>query len=168
MQIGFLAVFLAACASAPLPSPVPQALAVPEGNGLRYRALAKGVQSYTCQAKPGTPAQYEWVFTAPRAQLYDESGAEAGAHFAGPTWQLADGSRVVGVAKQKTPSPQGSIPWLLLEAKSSEGTGKLEGVKYIQRTDTTGGTAPSDPCDAGHAGEVRDQAYTATYLFYAP
>ena len=160
------ALLLAACASAP--APVPLAISVHSGNGLRYRAAAKGVQSYRCEARSAGTTEFAWVFTAPRAQLYDDAGTEVGTHFGGPTWQLSDGSRVVGAVLEKTPSPDGSIPWLLLQAKSSDGAGKLAGVQYIQRTETKGGTAPSDPCDAAHAGEMRDQTYTATYLFYAP
>ena len=47
-------------------------------------------------------------------------------HFAGPTWQASDGSKVVGelVAKDAGPDPN-AIPWLLLAAKSTQGPGVL-------------------------------------------
>jgi hypothetical protein len=151
------------------PAPqVPQNLAIPAGNGLRLRALAKGVQTYTCQRKANDQNAWDWNFTGPKAGLYDESGTQIGSHYTGPTWELTDGSKVVGAVKEKANSPEGSIPWLLLEAKSSEGHGKLAGVTFIQRIDTRGGTAPRDACDAGHATEGRGQEYTAIYLFYGP
>lgn len=170
MKTGYavLGVVAWACANAPKMPQVPQNLAVPAGNTLRLRALAKGVQAYTCQPKAGDSSAWEWAFTGPKAELSDEPGAKIGSHYGGPTWELADGSKVVGAVKEKASSPDGSIPWLLLAAKSSEGQGKLAGVTFIQRIETRGGTQPRDGCDAGHANESRGQEYTATYLFYGP
>ncbi len=168
MQIRLIALLAAllACATVPANPQVPDNLAVPAGNRLRLRALAKGVQSYTCQAKGDR--SWAWAFTGPKADLYDDSGAQIGSHFAGPAWQLADGSKVVGAVKEKASSPEGSIPWLLLEVKSSQGKGKLEGVTFIQRIDTRRGTAPTEACTAALADTNRNQDYTATYLFYGP
>jgi hypothetical protein len=163
-----LALVVCACATAPKMPQVPQNLVVPAGNGLRLRALAKGVQTYTCQPQANDRSAYGWTFTGPKAELYNESAAQIGSHYNGPTWELTDGSKVVGAVKEKANSPDGSIPWLLLEAKSSEGQGKLAGVTFIQRIDTKGGNPPQDACDAGHATEGRGQEYTATYLFYGP
>jgi len=146
---------------------VPANLAVPAGQALSMTASAKGTQIYTCAKKEGAEA-WDWAFTAPEADLFDASGGKVGTHFAGPTWLASDGSKVVGAVKEKAASPDDSIPWLLLEAKANEGTGKLASVKYIQRTETRGGKAPAGGCDAGHAGEKSAVPYTATYLFYAP
>jgi hypothetical protein len=97
--------------------------------------------------------------------LFDESGAKIGRHYAGPTWESADGSRVVGEVMQRSPV-QGAVPWLLLRAKSNEGTGAFASVKYIQRVDTAGGIAPSAGCDAAHAGAEASAYYSANYHFY--
>jgi len=162
-----LALMIAACASAPRPQPVavPDNLRVPEGQSLLLRALARGAQIYTCQAKASEPAAFEWVLKAPEAELFDQTGARIGHHSAGPTWESADGSRVVGEVIQRSPAP-GAIPWLLLRAKSNEGSGTLAGVKYIQRLDTKGGVAPSSGCDAAHAGAEARVDYSADYDFY--
>jgi hypothetical protein len=158
------------CASSPAHSPAPDqlaAIAPPAGQALRLTAQAKGAQVYTCKAKTEGGQDFEWSLTAPRAELFDEGGGKIGTHFAGPTWQLADGSKVVGAVKQKVAAPD-SIPWLLLEAKSAEGAGKLQGVAFIQRLDTVGGQPPSAPCDAGRTGTQESIPYTATYRFYSP
>lgn len=90
-------------------------------------------------------------------------------HFAGPTWEASDGSRVVGERKAKADAPQASaIPWLLLAAKSHGGDGALAKVSLLQRVETTGGKAPASGCDAAHANVEQRMAYTASYYFYAP
>jgi hypothetical protein len=55
------------------------------------------------------------------------------------------------------------IPWLLLDAVQSGGSGMFHDVSSIQRVNTAGGRAPSAP---GSAGEVRNVPYTAEYYFY--
>ena len=97
--------------------------------------------------------------------MFDQSGARIGRHYAGPTWESADGSRVVGEVEQRS-AVQGAIPWLLLRAKSNEGTGVFASVKYIQRVDTVGGVAPSSGCDAAHADAEARVDYSANYDFY--
>ncbi len=79
-----------------------------------------------------------------------------------------DGSRVVGalMASSNAPNPQ-SIPWLLLQAASHEGTGTLSGVTYIQRVLTGGGVAPpAERCTAKEVGEEARVDYIAVYYFY--
>jgi hypothetical protein len=74
---------------------------------------------------------------------------------------------VVGALQQQAASPDpGAIPWLLLKAKSNEGTGTFSKVTYIQRVDTAGGKAPSDGCDQAHADAEARVDYTAYYYFY--
>jgi uncharacterized protein DUF3455 len=162
-----IALVLAACASAPRwqPTAVPENLRVPDGQSLRLRAAARGTQIYTCKVKAADPAAFEWALKAPDAELFDQSGARIGRHYAGPTWESADGSRVVGEVMQRSAVP-GAIPWLLLRAKSSEGSGTLSSVKYIQRLDTAGGVAPSGGCDAAHEGTEARVDYSANYDFY--
>jgi hypothetical protein len=167
LRIPLAVLMLSACASAPRPQPaaVPENLRVPEGEPLLLRAAARGAQIYTCKAKAADPASFGWALKAPDAELFDQSGAKIGRHYAGPTWESSDGSCVVGEMVQSSPA-QGAIPWLLLRAKSHEGAGVLASVKYIQRVDTTGGVAPSAGCDAEHAGAEVRVDYSANYDFY--
>jgi hypothetical protein len=161
-------VALAACASTPAPRPaagIPENLRVPEGEPLLLRAVARGAQIYTCKAKAAEPATFEWTLKAPEAELFDEGGAKIGHHYAGPTWESTDGSRVAGEVVQRSPVP-GAVPWLLLRAKSNEGAGTLSGVHYVQRVDTVGGVAPSTGCDAAHADAEARVEYSANYDFY--
>jgi hypothetical protein len=160
---------LASCASAPEPRPaaVPENLRVPDGQTILLRMAARGAQVYTCKAKNAEPAAYEWVLKAPDAELFDQRGAKVGRHYAGPTWESADGSRVVGEVMERSPV-QGAIPLLLLRAKSNEGAGALGSVKYIQRLDTASGVAPPVGCDAERAGTEARVEYSANYDFYGP
>jgi hypothetical protein len=162
-----LALAIAACASTPSakPSAVPENLRVPEGLALVLHAAARGAQIYTCKPKAAEPASFEWALKAPEADLFDPSGAKIGRHYGGPTWENNDGSVVVGEVVQRS-AVQGSIPWLLLRAKSTDGSGAFTGVKYIQRLDTVGGVAPSSGCDAAAAGSETRVEYSASYDFY--
>lgn len=127
-------------------------------------AFAKGVQIYTCKA---SGSAYAWSLKAPDASLTDAKGRPVAKHFAGPTWQASDGSAVVGTPVNVSPSPDaGSIPWLVLEAKSHSGSGEMAGVHYIVRTRTEGGVAPGTGCDASHAGSEVRVPYSAVYLFF--
>src|SRR2546430_3072291 len=126
MSLSRLAIPLvvAACASAPARQParsVPENLRVPDGAPLVLRAAARGVQIYTCKPKAAEPAAFEWTLKAPDAELFDAAGAKMGKHYAGPTWESADGSRVVGEILQRS-AVEGTIPWLLMRAKSTEGS----------------------------------------------
>ena len=148
---------------------VPSELMPPASDVLLVELGARGVQIYTCAAKPEDPSAYVWTFKAPQAELFNTRGEVVGSHFAGPTWQGQDGSSVIGavVARADAPS-QKAIPWLLLEAKSHAGSGAFSTITHIQRLDTEGGVAPSDGCDATHAGDEVRVPYEATYAFYYP
>ena len=126
--------------------------------------IADGVQIYACEAKDNG---FEWTFKAPEASLFDEHGRQEGTHFGGPTWKLDDGSAVVGevVAKADAPKPN-AIPWLLLRAKSHEGSGRLSTVAFIRRANTKGGAAPAAGCDASHFPEQARMRYSAEYQFF--
>lgn len=130
---------------------------------------AAGVQKYKAQVKAGTvPAQYEWVFVAPEADLYDVSNAKIGTHYAGPTWKITGtGHTIMGQAfsPAKTYSNDpASIDWLLLSNKAGQDpTGIFAGVGYIFRIATTGGRAPVvAPTDLAATTDV---PYTAVYRF---
>src|SRR6266480_3234627 len=146
---------------------VPPILEPPADQQLTLHAFAVGVQIYTWTPNPTNPALYSWVFKAPEAVLFeaDDRDDAVGLHYAGPTWEHKDGSKVVGTVLQRSPSPDANaIPWLLLQAASHEGCGKFSRVAYIQRVNTTGGTAPTTGGDAMHL-EAR-VPYTAEYYFY--
>lgn len=147
---------------------VPEALRPPADQALALEARAEGVQIYECSAGQD-PARFEWVFKSPEAELSDISGRKIGKHYAGPTWESVDGSKVVGGAKASDPGPDASaIPWLLLGAKSNSGSGVFGRVKSIQRLQTVGGKAPTTPCGQANVKEVARVPYKATYYFYAP
>ncbi len=145
---------------------VPQQLQPPAGEQLLLTVHAKGDQVYVCKE---SVTEFAWNLKAPDAQLFDKDGKPFGKHFAGPTWEAKDGSRVTGKAVANAPSPEAdSIPWLLVNIVSHEGTGVLSRATTIQRLNTKGGKAPATGCDAAHAGQEVRAPYSADYLFYAP
>jgi hypothetical protein len=148
-------------------SEVPAQLRPPAGEVLFLEAQGTGVQIYDCSPKAAQTSVYEWTFRAPEATLKDSSGRTLGRHFTGPTWELDDGGSVVGDVKARAPSPSPTaIPWLLLVARATAGSGKLTATRSIQRLQTVGGIAPSVGCDATSAGKVAKVPYTANYYFY--
>lgn len=145
----------------------PANLTPPAGQVMRYSLLGIGAQVYTCRASATAMSGFEWSFTAPAAVLLDDTGAIAGTHFGGPTWQANDGSRVAGEAVERAPSPDpNAIPWLLLRGTPAGATGSFGGITYVQRLDTTGGVAPTSGCDGGHVGAVVRVPYSAVYVFF--
>jgi hypothetical protein len=144
---------------------MPPQLQPPSGEQLLLQVHAKGDQIYSCKADGG---QFNWALKAPDAKLFDKDGKPFGKHFAGPSWQASDGSRVTGKAVANAPSPDlDSIPWLLVTVISHDGNGVLSRVTSIQRLNTKGGKAPASGCDAAHAGQELKVPYTADYFFYA-
>jgi len=137
---------------------VSAALEVPPGHKVAFHAFAVGVQIYEWSGSA-------WVFVAPDAVLFADAGGhgEVGIHYAGPTWESESGSKVVGARVASSPAPN-AIPWLLLQAISTEGPGIFHRVTYIQRVNTTGGTAPGTPGTS--AGARVEVPYTAEYVFY--
>jgi len=145
---------------------VSKELQPPANEHLLLQVHAKGDQIYLCKADGG---QFAWTLKAPDAQLFDKDGKPFGKHFAGPSWEANDGSRVTGKAVANSPSPDAdSIPWLLVTVVSRNGDGKLMRVTSIQRVNTKGGKAPASGCDAAHAGQEVRAPYTADYVFFAP
>ncbi len=146
---------------------VPERLQVPVNEELALKVRAAGSQIYMCAAMPSS-SRFEWTLKAPEADLFDSDGNKIGSHYAGPTWELADGSKVAGRIVARVDAPDhGSIPWLLLDATSNAKTGRLAGVSSIQRIDTTGGAAPAQACDLAHLNAEVRVPYEATYAFYA-
>ena len=146
---------------------VPEALKVPATQVLSLETQAAGVQIYECKTSKGDPKLFEWVFKAPEAELFDSADKKIGRHYAGPTWESNDGSKVVGEVKAKDNGPDpNAIPWLLLSAKSTSGSGVFSQVQSIQRLQTTGGKAPAESCDQAQLGKEARVPYKAKYLFY--
>jgi hypothetical protein len=145
---------------------VPPQLKPPAGEQLFLLLHAKGDQIYTCKGEGG---QFAWTLKAPDAQLFDEDGKSFGKHFAGPSWEANDGSCVTGRAVANARSPDAdSIPWLLINIISHEGSGVFSRATTIQRINTKGGKAPASGCDVSHCGQEIRVPYSADYLFYVP
>jgi Protein of unknown function (DUF3455) len=147
--------------SAQSPPLIPDNLKPPSNEKLALQARAEGDQVYTCDGS-------SWALTGPDAKLFDEAGKQVGSHFAGPTWEWSDGSRVVGrPIANASPDPD-SVPWLLLTATAHQGEGVMKQVSSIQRLSTKGGKSPATGCDPSHRGETTRAHYTAVYYFYRP
>ena len=158
-------VVLAACVTPQL-TKVPDNLRASPEERVAMVVPAKGVQIYECRARKDQ-AGYEWAFVAPDADLFDVRGNRIGRHYAGPHWEAADGSKVVGAVKQRADAPVAdAIPWLLLGAKSVGIAGSFSGVTNIQRVNTVGGIAPKDGCSQAEAGRSARVDYTADYYFF--
>src|SRR5205814_4831826 len=121
---------------------IPPALVPPLGATLSVQYHGVGTQIYTCTASGGADAgadagavTYSWVFKAPDAKLYDwtNTTTQVGTHGAGPEWTSSDGSVVNGVKAQSVTVDSTAIPWLLLRASSTTGTGVFKDVTYVQR-----------------------------------
>jgi hypothetical protein len=157
----------AGAATAPA-NAVPDSLRFPDGQVLVVSARGTGVQIYECIASQDDPSHFSWSLKAPEANLRYRSGKPLGKHYAGPTWEAKDGSKVVGEVVAKADAPDGTaIPWLLLRAKSTSGTGIFGAVLSIQRLRTVGGKAPASGCGRLQSGKETRVSYSADYRFYA-
>lgn len=138
----------------------PEAIAV-TGETLVATIHAEGAQVYECKADAG--GKLVWQFREPIATLV-VGGKTVGRHYAGPNWELADGSAVVGKVAGRAPGATvKDIPLLKLEVASQRGNGQLTGVTTIQRLNTKGGVAQG-ACEA--AGAFFNVPYSADYAFY--
>jgi hypothetical protein len=158
---GLVAAAMTQTAVAQIPADLPAALK-PAGLAVYLDVPGSGVQIYVCGKNDA--GAFAWIFKAPEATLFDAAKKQIGKHYAGPTWEGLDGGKVVGAVKASAPAA-GSIPWLLLDIKSSEGAGVFNQAKGILRIATVGGAAPAGGCDQAHAGQESRVPYTATYLF---
>jgi FtsP/CotA-like multicopper oxidase with cupredoxin domain len=141
-----------------LPAEVCDQVQAPAGTMVSAHFYALGVQIYRWN---GTG----WSFVAPDATLFSDAGynGEVGIHYAGPTWEAVDGSKVTAAVINKCSPYPGAIPWLLLGA-NSQGNGRFAGVTHIQRVNTIGGTAPAEA--GAYVGAEARVPYTAEYYFY--
>lgn len=168
-----LAGLLAAASLAPAAAHAgPQAPSVPTGiaPGAGHKPFlvghATGVQTYTCLA---TPSGAAWGPGRPTADLRADNGKVIVRHFAGPSWQAKDGSRVVGTRLAGAIVDPTALPWLLLSASSTPGADgdRLAHTTYIQRIATTDGLPPAaERCTVASVGLAVDVPYTADYVFW--
>ncbi|MFC0401937.1 DUF3455 domain-containing protein [Paraburkholderia rhizosphaerae] len=161
-----LSLLTAACAggSAPAQSAVPTASSLMPMNAQLFASTtATGVQVYSCEYD--SSHHLSWLFKNPQATLYDTLGRPVYHHDAGPSWQADDGSRIVGHAvAQMASASTGSIPQLLLETTHSDKPGQLSSVRFVQRLNTVGGSAPATMCTAEH--QIAYSPYFANYVFW--
>jgi hypothetical protein len=138
---------------------IPDAVAAPN-EAVVATVHAEGAQIYDCKADAG--GKLVWQFREPIATLLID-GKTVGRHFAGPSWELADGSAVTGkIAGRAAGATPKDIPLLKLEAASHRGSGQLTGVTTIQRLNTKGGVVEGT-CDS--AGAFLSVPYSADYTF---
>ena len=162
------AALLSGCAGTPDTVAMPEALKARPAERVAMVVPAKGVQIYECKVKAGQAGAYEWAFLAPEADLFDRGGAKVGTHYAGPTWESRDGSKIKGTVKARADAPQAdAIPWLLLTTSHDGPKGAFSDVTSVQRVNTLGGAAPKTACGAGNAGAVARVPYTADYYLLA-
>jgi hypothetical protein len=154
--------FMTACAVCALPAAAqsPEAIAVP-GETLIATFHAEGAQVYEC--KTDGSGKLAWQFREPIATLLAD-GKTVGRHYAGPTWELADGSAITGkVAGRAAGASAGDIPLLKLEVTAQRGNGQLTGATTIQRLNTRGGAADGA---CATAGAFLSAPYSADYTFF--
>lgn len=157
---------LVAAFAATLPASFARAESVPEqiaapGEAVVTRVHAEGAQVYECKAT--SAGQLMWQFREPIATLMLEGNKTVGRHYAGPNWELADGSVVQARQSGRAPgaSPQ-DIPLLKLDVVAHRGSGQLAEVNTVQRLNTKGGTAEG-ACP--REGALLSVPYSAEYVF---
>ena len=173
----------------------PAAITAPAGNSAFLMGRAAGTQGYICLPTT-TGVSWTVNSSRPEATLFGQD-VQIITHFlspdtnpnefapsplpvGSPTWQSSLDSSAVW-AKALTPSVAagsdascpnaGAIPCLLLQAiGSKEGPtgGKLMAqITFIQRLNTSGGSAPAAGCSAaGDVGKLTLVPYTADYYFF--
>ena len=138
---------------------IPDTIVAP-GTTLVLSVHAEGAQVYECKA--GADGKLAWAFREPIATLLLD-GKTVGRHYAGPSWELNDGSAVVGKVAGSAPGTgPNDIAWLKLEVVSKRGSGVLSDVTTVQRINTKGGKLDGT-CDK--AGIFASAPYSADYVF---
>jgi Protein of unknown function (DUF3455) len=154
-----LFIALGATGAAFAQAPIPEVLQA-AGERAVLTVYAEGAQVYEC--KPDAAGKLAWAFREPVATLLLD-GKTVGRHYAGPHWEMADGSTVVGKVSGRSPgATTADIPWLKLDVASRKGQGQLDGVTTIQRINTKGGMLDGI-CDKASA--FRSVAYSTDYVF---
>jgi hypothetical protein len=130
------------------------------GETVAMKVYAEGAQVYEC--KEDQAGKLAWAFREPVATLLLD-GKTVGRHYAGPHWEMSDGSIIQGKVAGRAPGATASdIPWLKLDVSAQRGQGQLTGITTIQRINTKGGVLEG-ACDK--AGAFRSIAYSTDYVF---
>lgn len=138
---------------------LPEAIAIKDAAAVAAFQAA-GAQIYVC-AKDSKGA-LEWTYREPIATLILD-GKTVGRHFAGPTWEFADGTHVMGKVLAKSPGKTAQdVAWLKLAVAEPALSGPVAGATTILRIDTKGG-ALSGAC--AREGELHSEPYAAAYVF---
>ena len=137
---------------------VPDDIAVEENNKVHFHGFGVGVQIYTWDGSSWGPA-------VPRATLFDEDGNIVASHFVGPTWRSNSGSTVRAAVVQPTVTVDtNAIPWVRLQAVTTQGPGIFAETTFVQRVNTVGGKAPS--ANGTFVGQIAEVPYAADYFFF--
>ncbi len=159
LSILALAPLALALRAARAPAEIPAAIAAP-GETPVVTLQAAGAQIYECRA--GADGTLAWAFREPIATLMLE-GKTIGRHYAGPTWEHADGSAVTGKAAGNAPGATANdVACLKLEVVGRRGNGTLDSVTTVQRINTRGGVLRG-ACE--QAGALLSVPYSADYVF---
>ena len=146
---------------------VPASVQVPPGNKVAMHTVGVGKVIYECRDKADAAGQTAWTFAGPDAALNDMSGKQIGRYYGPPaTWEAMDGSKITGTQVAVAPSNSASLPYQLVKANPATGAGAMSGVTYVQRTNLSGGIAPSSACTPANKGAKQDVKYQADYLFW--
>jgi hypothetical protein len=138
---------------------VPEAVAAPDESVVTI-VHAEGAQIYEC--KTDARGNDIWQFREPIATLLIDDRT-VGRHYAGPSWELADGSAVTGKIVGRAPgATPNDIPLLKLEVTSRREVGQLSAVTVVQRLNTNGG-ALEGSCHS--PGVLVSVPYAADYAF---
>jgi hypothetical protein len=139
---------------------IPAAIAAP-GQTVVAVLHAEGAQVYECKAD--TAGKLAWQFREPIATLIVD-GKTVGRHYAGPNWEMADGSAVVAKVSGRAPGATAQdIPLLRLDVTSQRGSGQLSDVATVQRLNTKGGVAEGS---CHRLGAFLNVPYSAEYAVY--
>jgi hypothetical protein len=140
-------------------TPLPDAIAAP-GQIVTHMLRGTSAQIYDCKADP--TGKLAWAFREPVATLTDQDKT-VGRHYAGPTWELASGSTIVGKAAGNVPgATPADVPWLKRTVVSHGGSGAFDLGTTIQRVRTQGGVA-TGVCEK--VGVLLSVPYAADYVF---
>jgi hypothetical protein len=159
-RLATLAALAAAAFSAPAAAEpqLPAAIAAPDQTPI-LTLHAEGAQIYECKETGGKLA---WAFREPIASLMRD-GRTVGRHYAGPTWEVSDGSAVIGKSAASAPgATPDDVAWLRLDVVERRGSGMLSPATSVQRINTHGG-ALSGSC--AERGALRAIPYSADYVF---
>lgn len=138
---------------------LPEALRA-DGETVAFTVFAEGAQVYDCKADPA--GKLAWTFREPIATLMID-GTTVGRHYAGPHWEMADGSIVRGKVSGRAPgATTADIAWLKLDVSARKGQGQLDGITTIQRINTKGGTLEGA---CSKAGSTLSVGYSTDYVF---